>query len=127
MIILETSFLVDYLDGAEAVQTFLEENQAKPFFSPALALFEVYRGAGQVEGRAGVNRLQKALDWIKPLPLTAETAREAAVIEFELQDTGASINLGDVLIAGICRHHGGDLVTRDEHFERVPDLQIVSY
>ncbi|MFC7080616.1 PIN domain-containing protein [Halorussus caseinilyticus] len=67
------------------------------------------------------------LDWVEPLPMTDATAREAALVEAELLDTGNRINLGDVLIAGICRHNGARIVTRDDHFERVQELDVLAY
>ena len=78
-------------------------------------------------GREGIERVATGLDWIEPLRMTDETAREAAMIEAELLEEGQSINLGDVLIAGVCRHNGARLVTRDGHFERVAGLETMSY
>ncbi|WP_311172536.1 hypothetical protein [Halobellus ordinarius] len=52
------------------------------------------------------------------------TGREAAMVEAELLDSGERINLGDTLIAGVCRHHGERIVTHHEHFERVSGLDI---
>jgi len=44
---LETSFLIDYLDGHEAAGAYLEDHPNTPFFAPALSLYEVYRGAAR--------------------------------------------------------------------------------
>lgn len=123
----DTTFLLDYLDGEESTQEFLKEHADKPFFAPGLALFEVYRGAARTGGRQQVERVADGLDWVEPLPLTDATMREAALVEAELLDTGNRINLGDVLIAGVCRHNGARIVSRDDHFERVEDLAVLSY
>jgi predicted nucleic acid-binding protein len=127
MIALDTSFLLDYLDGAAAAADYLGANADKPFFAPSLALFEVYRGAARADGRAGMDRAASGLDWVDPLPLTEPAAREAAVVEAELLDAGDRINLGDTLIAGVCRHNGARIVTHDEHFDRVADLETIDY
>jgi len=127
MIALDTSFLVDYLDGADATREFLEAHEGKPFFAPALALFEVYRGGGRTGGGSGIERVVSALDWVTPLALTEAAAREAALVESELLDAGGPINLGDVLVAGICRHHGASVVTRDDDFDRVKRLEVITY
>ena len=127
MIALDTSFLLDYLDGAPAAAAYLRENADKPFFAPSLALFEVYRGAARTDGREGIDRTASGLDWIEPLPLTEPAAREAALVEAELLDAGDRVNLGDTLIAGVCRHNGASIVTRDDHFDRVDDLDTVEY
>lgn len=127
MIVFDASFLVDYLNEDPAAAEFLEDHQEKPFFAPSLALFEAYRGAARTAGRDGVERVTTALDWIDPLPLTHPVAREAALIEAELLEDGDPINLGDVLIAAVCRHNGGRLVTRDGDFESVDGLETVRY
>ena len=127
MIAFDTCFLLDYLDGVDAAAAFLQEHEDKPFFAPSLALFEVYRGAARTGGRDGVERVTSGLDWVEPLPLTDPAAREAALVEAELLDTGDRINLGDVLVAGVCRHNGARVVTRDSHFDRVDDLAVASY
>lgn len=127
MIAFDTTFLLDYLDAVPATEEFLQRHESKPFFTPSLSLFEVYRGAARTGGTETVDSLTAKLDWIEPLPLTQTTAREAAVIEAELLDDGERINLKDILIAGVCRHHGARLVTRDADFDRIDDLQTQSY
>ena len=127
MIALDTTFLLDYLDGDDATAIFLEEHAEKPFFGPTLALFETYRGAARVAGAAGVERVVSDLDWVEPLPLDAAAAQEAAEIEASLLESGQPINLGDVLVAGVCRRHGARLVTRDGDFEAVAGLEIEAY
>jgi len=127
MIAFDTSFLLDYLDGDPAAAAYLEEHQNKPFYAPALALFEVYRGAARASGREEVNHAVSGLDWLDPLPLDDPAAQEAALIEAELLDSGERVNLGDTLIAGVCRHHGARVVTRDDHFERVNGLDVDTY
>ncbi|WP_132057181.1 type II toxin-antitoxin system VapC family toxin [Halorussus amylolyticus] len=127
MLAFDTSFLVDYLDGADAASEFLTAHEDKPFFAPTLALFEVYRGAARTGGREQVERVATGLDWVEPLPSTDAAAREAALVEAELLDTGTPINLGDVLIAGVCRQNGAKIVTRDGDFDRISGLEVVEY
>ena len=127
MIALDTSFILDYLDGRDAAADYVADHGNVPHFVPTLALFEVYRGAARSAGREGVERVTAALDWLEPLPLDEPAAREAALIEAELLAAGEPINLGDTLIAGVCRHNGAHIVTRDRHFERVENLEVEAY
>lgn len=127
MIAFDTGFLVDYLDGVDATAEYLDANEDRPFFAPSLSLFEVYRGAARTDGRDGIERVTSALEWIDPLPLDEPAAREAALVERELLDAGDRVNLGDTLVAGVCRHHGARIVTRDDHFDRVGDLAVERY
>lgn len=127
MIAFDTSFLIDYLDGVEAAATYLQDHEEKPFFAPTLALFEVYRGAARVGEESQIATAVTGLDWLQPLPLDHAAAKDAARIEAELRDDGRDVNLGDTLIAGMCRHHGARLVTRDPHFDRIEGLDVDSY
>ena len=124
---LETSFLIDYLDGHEAAGAYLEDHPNTPFFAPALSLYEVYRGAARSGGREAVERVEDSLDWVEPLGLVRSGAREAALVEAELLDAGSPINLGDVLISGVVRDAGGTVVTNDGDFESVPNLDVEQY
>lgn len=124
MIAADTSFLVDYLDGVQAAGAYVEANRDEPITAPSLSLFEVYRGAARADGRDQVEQAASNLSWIDPLPLDDPAAREAAVIEAELLESGDRINLGDVLVAGVCRRHGARIVTSDSHFDRVDGLDV---
>lgn len=127
MIALDTSFLLDYLNGVDDAADYLQEHENKSFFAPSLSLFEVYRGAARTGGREQIEQVASGLDWVEPLPMDEPAAREAALIEAQLLATGDRINLGDTLIAGICRHNGARVVTRDSHFDRVDDLEVITY
>lgn len=127
MIAFDTTFLIDYLDGIEATVTYLDSHEEKPLLAPSLSLFEVYRGAARTGGRDQIERVAAGLDWVEPLPVTEPAVREAALVESELLAAGEPVNLGDTLIAGVCRHNGTRLVTRDEHFEQVEGLDVDSY
>lgn len=127
MIAFDTTFLLDYLDGVEATAAYLDRHGDKPLLAPSLSLFEVYRGVARTGGRDQIERVAAGLDWVEPLPVTEPAVREAALVEAELLAAGDPVNLGDTLIAGVCRHNGARLVTRDEDFERVGSLDVDSY
>jgi len=127
VIALDTTFLLDYLDGTDAAAGYLEEHDEEPLHAPSLSLFEVYRGAARTRGTEGVEEVSSALDWVEPLPIDDPAAKEASLIEEELLEDGERVNLGDTLIAGVCRHHGARIVTRDDHFGRVDGLDTETY
>lgn len=128
---LDTNFLIDYLDedrpASENAKTFLSDNDNQEYCIPSVAYFEVLRGGARLRGEAGVADLIKQLDWADHLPLTPVAAHEAALIDGELSTAGQMINLGDVLIAGIVREAGGTVLTRDEHFNHVDNLEVKRY
>ena len=124
---LDTSALIDYLEGTEPMARFLEENEQFPLFAPAIALHEVYVGAARLRGKAGVTDAREDLDWAEPLELSDDAAAEAALIDAELHAKGNPIGAMDTLIAGMVRENGGTLVTRDNHFEHVNGLNVKTY
>ncbi|MBX0286817.1 PIN domain-containing protein [Haloarcula salinisoli] len=124
---LDTSALVDYLHGNDAMAAFLDATEQRPLFAPTVALHEVFVGGARLRGAGGVEDAREDLDWVEPLELTVEGAAEAALIEAELEDGGAKIGPMDTLIAGVVREAGGTLVTRDSHFDRVAGLEVQRY
>lgn len=127
----DTNFLIDYLDedrpASEDAKAFLEANPDREYRIPSVAFFEVLRGGARLRGAAGVADLIEQLDWADHLPLTPPAAREAALVDGELEQSGQKINLGDVLIAGTVREASGTIVTRDSHFENVDGLDVKRY
>lgn len=127
----DTNFLIDYLDkereASEDAKALLEANPDREYRIPSVAFFEVLRGGARLRGAAGVADLIEQLDWADHFPLTPPAAREAALVDGELEKSGQKINLGDVLIAGTVREASGTIVTRDSHFENVDGLDIERY
>lgn len=127
MIVIDTTFVLDYLDGVEATAAFLRRHEDRPFGIPSIVAFETYRGAAIAQGPDGIDRVVTALEWLRPLALTEPVAREAATIEAEVADRGEPINLADTLVAGHCRHHDAPIVTRDGDLERVHGVSVQTY
>lgn len=127
----DTSFLLDYLDegrpATSDAKAYLDARRDRDYRIPSVAFFEVLRGGARLRGPAGVADLVEQLEWANHLPLTPAAAREAALIDGELVDTGREINLADVMIAGAVREAGGTVVTRDNHFDRVDGLAVETY
>jgi tRNA(fMet)-specific endonuclease VapC len=129
MMCLDTSVLSDYLrsDAAhhdEAASVI--EGYEGTWYAPTPVLWEALRYGAQTQRQDGVRKTAAALDWLEPMPLTPDAAREAALVEAELLDQGTPINALDTLIAGIVREAGATLVTRDADFKRVKGMEVIS-
>lgn len=59
--------------------------------------------------------------------MTEAAVREAALVEADCLDAGDRVNLGDVLVAGVCRHRDTSIVTRGDHLDRVDGLDVITY
>lgn len=123
----DTSFLVDYLNGDPAAEDWLAAAESESIHAPTVALFEVYRGVLRAELPGGLEAATDALEWTIPLPFSEPAARETARVEHELRTAGEQINYADRQIAGIARNAGATLVTRDRGFRRVDGLDVVRY
>ncbi|MXV60604.1 PIN domain-containing protein [Natronorubrum sp. JWXQ-INN-674] len=126
MIALDSSFLVDYLQGQDAARSFLEGRDEPAYYVPTIVLFELYRDAAWSDTRS-TDVVSESLDWTEPLAFDAGATREAAQIHAELLANGNQIKVADVMIAGVCRRHGASIVTRDGDFEAVDDLEMIRY
>ena len=88
----------------------------------AINRFELLAGVRTRRQEKAVHDLLAAL---LTLPLDQPAADEAAEIRRTLDLTGASIGMGDSLIAGVVRFHDAELVTRNRrHFDRVRGLKL---
>ena len=122
----DSSFLIDYLNGRSAAQTFLDDHPTEAFYTPSLVLFELYDGLVEHTDRT-LDEFDDSLDWVTPMPFTAASSREAIKIKQELKANGTPVNLKDVFIAGTVREVGGTVVTRDGHFEHIEGLPVENY
>jgi predicted nucleic acid-binding protein len=89
------------------------------------------------EYRAGITRsrhrnryegwLESFLADCTVLDINQETTRHYATVVFDLRQIGKPIPVNDLWIAALCRQHLLPLVTRDRHFDLVPNLKRVSW
>lgn len=130
MACLDTSFLVDILRGRpEAVKILEELDRSKEMLSIAApSVMELWLGAMLAKvpaaEKAKVGELVESLDI---LPFDLNSAKEAAEIEAGLILKGLSIGAEDIMIAAIVRVNGEKLVTKDEHYARIPSLTVLKY
>jgi len=126
MLCLDTSFLIDYLHGRDHALTFLEERPNAEYGVPTLALWELYAGAERSDKKGdSIAAIDDSLDWIDVIGFSRSAAQEGARIRARLFDQGTQINAVDVLIAGVARDSGADLVAMDRDFDNVDGLNVL--
>lgn len=123
MMIADSDVLIDFLrgkgGGARRIHLELETGRLA---TTVLSVFELLGGA---RGQREQQRVGTLLDALTILPLDAAAARRAAEIRRDLERAGRKIATADSLIAGICVHHRGVLLTRNRsHFERIAGLHL---
>lgn len=128
MVCLDTSFLIDLLQGREGARETMEEldteggRHAVAPVSAAELWVGAHRGSAMEFERAG-----ELLDSLLWLEFTRACTRRAGRIQATLLEEGEPIGFTDCTIAAVAIEHGHALVTRDGDFERVPDLAVRRY
>jgi len=105
--------VVDIVSGAEPI-----------FFSPVVLgelMFGFYNGTRFRENMEDLNRfLQHEI--VQFIPIGEITADRYSRIAYQLRKQGTPIPTNDIWIAAQAMEHGAEIITSDEHFEKVPGL-----
>lgn len=123
---LDTSVVSDFLKGRPYVRAYLDELPIEStVVIPTIVRFEAYVWAlRHARKDVTLQRTAYVLDAFERIGFREPQAREAAEIRTTLLDEGRVIGAPDVLIAGVARSIGATVVTRDDHFDRIPHLDI---
>ena len=125
MLCLDTSFLIDYLHARDHALTFLETRPTAEYVVPTVALWELYAGAERSNKKGdSIATIDNALDWTDVVGFTRSAAQESARIRAQLFEQGTQINAVDVLIAGVAREHGVDLVAIEISMESMSSTHV---
>lgn len=127
-VLLDTNILIAYLAADPAVTRGV--HAAALVYVPAIALGELDYGArksGRVaENVARVDTLA-ATNMLTMLACDAGTAPHYGEIKMALRRAGTPIPQNDIWIAALARQHALPLASRDAHFQRIADLDIVTW
>lgn len=116
MTVLDSSVIVDYLDGVDAVVSYVDE-QPPPHRTSSICVYEVLAGEVFSSGQTDVERARQAFGRIEAIPFTEEVAVEAARLQDDLLETGDAMSPRDCFVAATARSVGEPLVVRDGDFD----------
>ncbi|SFR30255.1 MULTISPECIES: type II toxin-antitoxin system VapC family toxin [Halorubrum] len=129
--LLDTTFLIDYLAGTDAVREFLEAHEDGEFATTAMNYKEVAVGR-RLDGDFDPERLAAAFAWLDVVPITGEHALAASAFEadpYRSDDhTRRAVDAAtaDLLIAGVADAEGMTVVARTvDDFE--PFVPVAAY
>jgi len=128
MACLDTSFLIDVLDGdedARDVMETLDEEGVRHGVTPVSAA-ELWIGAHQGVG-ADYRQTGELLESLLWLEFTRSCARRAGALQADVMAYGNRLGFNDCVIAATAIEHGHALVTADADFEKIPDLTVRTY
>jgi len=126
-VVLDTNVYVDFAQGRSDVVNFLAL-QSTEILLPAIVLGELYYGF--MKGSLSRSNEQRLQDFIAKLGVSVvhvneEVARKYAIIFSALTKKGSRIPINDVWIAACCMSVGGTLLTRDNHFAHVEQIDKI--
>ena len=126
-LLVDTSAYSAFMRGHGEIKVALQE--ADEIFVNSIVLGELR--AGFIKGRRRRKNDDElntflASPRVKLLDVTEETAERYAVILNSLWQAGTPIPTNDIWIAASAMEHGLELLTSDEHYQKVPQV-IVNY
>ena len=130
MLVLDTTILIDALRRDQAALRKIAEIEAseETVCTTQVNVLELFKGA-YLSARSddGVQKVRRLLEAFVILCIDDDTYECFAAISAQLKSRGKTTNDFDELIAAIAMTNGAAIVTRDEHFQHIPGLRIISY
>jgi tRNA(fMet)-specific endonuclease VapC len=125
-VILDTNALSAFVDGDEGVGKVLRQQPRAAV--PVIVLGEFRYGIAVSRHRKAYEAwLESELPRFDILSVTEETAVVYGELRVALRRSGHPIPANDVWIAALALQHGLPVLSHDQHFDAVPDLQRVNW
>jgi predicted nucleic acid-binding protein len=115
MTFLDSSVVIDMLNGVDSTVTFVRE-QGEPYLTSSVCVFEVLDGT-LGSGSTDVVSVRQDFGGVHSVELTENISLEAARIRDRLLDDGQRMATRDLLVAATARSTGDQLVVSDSDFE----------
>lgn len=126
-LVIDTNIYCDFAEGvSQTVETLATLGQT--MFLAAIVVGELSYGFMKGNRRAAnerkLNEIIRLLE-IQVVDVTRSVASKYGLIYLSLVKKGRKIPLNDVWIAACCMEVGGTLLTRDQHFEYVEQIDKI--
>ena len=116
MTFFDSSVIIDYLDGDDAVVAYVDEQPA-PHLTSSICVYEVL--AGEVFGSSptDIAGARRAFGRVRSVDFTESVAVEAAQLQDDLLGHGTPLSPRDLFVAATARSLGERLVVSDSDFD----------
>lgn len=115
MTFLDSSVIIDMLEGVPDVVEYVEE-RGQPYLTSSLCVFEVIDGEVG-SGSTDVVAVRQQFGGVRALDLNEQIALEAGRMQDQLMDDGERMAVRDLLVAATARSSGDELIVADSDFE----------
>ena len=126
-LVLDTNTYCDYAEGLPDVVDIMATH-SQYLFIPSIVLGELHfgfmKGSRQQFNEKKLRQIISRLK-IEMIDVNADVARKYTDIYRSLERKGTPIPINDVWIAACCMEVGGTLLTRDQHFEAVDQIEMI--
>lgn len=126
-LVFDTNIYCDYAEGLPHVVDFLATH-GDDIYLPSIVLGELtygfIKGSRQQFNEKKLREIINKLK-IEIINVNQNVSRKYAIIYLSLVKKGAKIPINDVWIAACCMEVGGTLLTRDQHFQHVEQIETV--
>jgi tRNA(fMet)-specific endonuclease VapC len=124
--VLDTNFLIDILrdkHNPEAILDLIEYPK-----TTTINVFELYFGAERsVKKKEGISNINSLIKSMEVLEFDMPAAIKTANIHAKLKNSGRTLEIEDLFIAGIVIANNEELLTSDDHFSHIPGLRCRSW
>ena len=121
MTFLDTSVIIDFLAGDKEIVALVKEiNEKEEIKTTTITEYELIRYKTKIRRQAA----EKFLSGVSVCSFDRASARKAALLYEKLRGAGKMINENDLLIAGISLANDELLLTRDQKFGSIDDVNI---
>jgi predicted nucleic acid-binding protein len=125
MKVVDTTFLIDYLDGHDAVREYLEAHP-DVYVTPSPAFTEVLQGEAYKTDPPTIDLpgARSALDFVDVLPVDEQLAVAAAEFAGDVYPPGPKMGAVDAIVGALARRESATVVTHDSDLTH-PETQNV--
>jgi predicted nucleic acid-binding protein len=118
---LDTSVIIDFLVGDEKIVALVKElSEKQDIKTTTITEYELLRHRTKIKRNAA----ERFLSGVTVYPFDRNSARKAASLYETLRRDGKMINENDLLIAGISLANDDILLTRDQKFGAIDNINI---
>lgn len=115
MTVLDSSVIIDYLDGVADVVEFVDEQPV--VVTSSICIYEVLAGEVFSAGEPDLIEARKHFGRVAAVDVSEEVAFEAARMQRQLLDAGTPTSPRDLMVAATARSEGTELVVSDTDFD----------
>lgn len=113
MIVLDTSFLIDYGSGDPGARAYLESNEAASFLLPTPVYLEYLLGTVHTTSPTDIAGAKRELAWAEVVDVDERTAEYGAEVADAVGPEGPLLTGVDALVAGVARQYDARVVSGD--------------